>query len=83
MYAFKIVVLLGALWSENVSADTQGILIIKSGYEYETKLDCVMGMLDELQQQSENLIKRIDGVQETVCVKVLPPLPKINPRRMT
>ena len=83
MYAFKIVVLLGALWSENVSADTQGILIIKSGYEYETKLDCVMGMLDELQKQSENLIKRIDGVQESVCVKVLPPLPKINPRRMT
>lgn len=81
MYAFKIVVLLGALWSENVSADTQGILIIKSGYEYKTKLDCVMGMLDELHQQPRYLIHRIDGVQETVCVKALPPLPKINPRR--
>ena len=86
MYAFKIIALLGALWTDNVSAATNATLIIQSGYVYETKLDCAMAIGYELASQDDSLMSRIEGVQDTLCIQQPQPLilviPRINPRRL-
>lgn len=86
MYAFKIIALLGTLWTNNVSADTNATLIIKSGYVFETKLDCAIAIGDELASQDDSLMSQIEGVQDTLCIQQPQPLilviPKRNPRRL-
>ncbi len=73
MYAYKIIVLLGALWTESVDAETTGELAVQSKYIYQTETECLNGMWEKLYFIRQQHIDRITkdgkgGVRDMYCV---------------